>query len=174
MSLVQAKPAEYYRSIIKVNNKQESHESSHCPKIIKSLINKALGLETDFTAHQFIELTLIFRRVMKTNNVFMMRLLRIWDNLHYSKANKKDQVLQRDELEAVIGQIRCLKEFTDCLNLEVIARRLSSPKVRVEIQLNGGNCRNLVVSSRKKGDKYSKNLYYLSSSLRWLRMRLFI
>lgn len=121
-----------------------------------------------------IELTSIFRRVMKAKKVLLMRVLRICDILHNSKATEKVQVLQRHELEAVMRQIRCLKEFTDCFNLEVIARRLSSPKVRVEIQLNGENGRNLVVSSRKKGNKYSKNVDYLSSSLRWLRMRLFI
>lgn len=137
-------------------------------------LSKSIALEMSFTAHQVIELTSIFRRVMKEKNVLLMRVLRVCDNFYYSKANEKVQVLQRDELEAVMRQIKCLKEFTDCLNLEVIAKRLSSPKVRVEIQLNGENDCHLVVSSRKKGNKYSKNVYYLSSSLWWLRMRLFI
>lgn len=147
--------------------KQESHEQLYYHKIVESLMKflklyKSLGLETDFTVDQLIGLTSIFQSVIKTKSILLKRLLRIWDNLYHSKADKVDPVVQRLELKAAMGQIACLKEFAACVNLEVIAKRLSSPKVRVEVQLNGGNGRNLVVpSQKKKENKYSESTFFL-------------
>lgn len=118
----------------------ERNEGVQYRHIVKSLIKflklyRSIGLETDFTVKQVIELTSIFQRVIRTKTDLLKRLLRIWVNLQKSKTVVLDRFVteQRDELTKSMEQMSCLKEFSVCVNLKVIETRLSSSKVRVDV-----------------------------------------
>lgn len=111
----------------------ESKESEHYSRIPKSLIKflkfvRQRNIETDFKVEQVVELTRIFQRVIKIKSELLERLLEMASNLRQSKP------VQIDEVEEATKEFECLQEFNACINLEVIAKRLSSSKVRADAQ----------------------------------------
>lgn len=109
--------------------RRESTESVHYDCVVQSLIKfiKFLiycHIETDFTSDQAIELARIFQRVIKIKSELLQNLFRIAWNLRHSKS------VAMAEVNAAMEKITCLHAFNACINLEVIAQRLSSPKVR--------------------------------------------
>ncbi|XP_031633921.1 uncharacterized protein LOC116347473 [Contarinia nasturtii] len=142
--LIQSSKAEveYHRFLIELL-KLESSESAHYQRIVDSLIKfvkfyKLEGLELDFTVDQVIELVLIFERVIKLKIALLKSLTRKWVPRKSVIRDEKVQALaQKDELHAsrqlkvYRSQMVCLKEFSSCVNLEVIAKRLSSSKLEM-------------------------------------------
>lgn len=109
--------------------RRESAESVHYDRIVQSLIGFIKfvihhHIETDFTSDQAIELARIFQRVIKIKTELLQNLFRIAWNLRHSKS------VEMAKVNAAMGTITCLQAFNACINLEVIAQRLSSPKVR--------------------------------------------
>lgn len=120
---------EFNRLLVRVV-KQESSDNIHYQTIHESLIDflklcHANELEADFTANQVIELAVMFQKVVKIKNSYLTRLLEISSNLRDSAT------LEQDELNGIMGQNKCLDEFSSCINLQVIAKRLSSGEVCV-------------------------------------------
>lgn len=110
----------------------ESHQSVHFKLIIESFIeflkfHQMFGLETDFTPEDVIEMMTMFRHVTKMKTELLERIMEVLSDLHAFKPIKADSLTQ------MANQVACLQEFGSCINAEVIAKRLSSPKVRVLI-----------------------------------------
>lgn len=112
--------------------KIESEESVHFKRIIESLIeflkfHQMFGLETDFMPEDVIGLLTIFRRVTEIKTELLKHLMSVLSDLHALKP------IETDSLAQMVNQVTCLQEFSSCINAEVIAKRLSSPEVRVLI-----------------------------------------
>lgn len=122
-----------FRSLLLKVARSEIGENVQYDQVTKSLLDflklqKSIGIETDFTADQVIELVNIFQRILKMKISLLEGLLGVWSQLCDSEA------VHEDEINDVMGQIVCLNEFSTFVNLNVVAERLSSPKVRLEIQ----------------------------------------
>lgn len=121
--------AVFHQLLVKVVE-QESKQSIHFKKIAHSLIKflkfrHLNGLELDFTDDQVTELALIFQNIIKEKNLLIKHLLELSSNLRSS------QTLDEDELKSITRQIACMDEFSACINLFVVAERLSSEQVRI-------------------------------------------
>lgn len=137
-----------FQSLITEVAQQESRESVLYDRIVESLIRflkflQNRHIKADFTLDQVIEMTSIFQRVIKIKTELLKRLFKIASNLRHSKS------VQITEVNSATEQIACLQEFSACVNLEVISERLSSPKVRAEVQLTNLQKRGTCIDSNK-------------------------
>lgn len=109
----------------------EAHESIFYKKITMSLIEfyklyQEIGLETDFKPVQVMELIESFYHVIKIKTDFLQRFLIDLSNLKTSKPIHMDSIAQLEE------QFKCIQDFGVCINLEVVANRLSSSEVCIQ------------------------------------------
>lgn len=123
--------------ILKVAH-NEHDENYFYHLIAKSLIQflkvrHLFSLKTDFTADKVIDLVEIFQRAIKMKISILENLLGISAKLCAS------ETVQDYEIKVVMKQIACWNEFSSCVNLEIVAKRLSSRKVRVITQLSACN-----------------------------------
>lgn len=147
-SNIKRSEAKLFQSLITEVAQQESRESVHYDRIVESLIRflkflQNRHIKADFTLDQVIEMTSIFQRVIKIKTELLKRLFKIASNLRHSKS------VQITKVNSATEQIACLQEFSSCVNLEVISERLSSPKVRAEVQLTNLQKRATSIDSNK-------------------------
>lgn len=103
---------------------QESVESSHLEHIIDLLIEfLKLHQTNDAICVQIIELVTIFQRVIQIKAQIFQRLTRILSMIRAMKT------IPNGTINRIHGQFMCLQRFTSCINLEMVAKKLASPKV---------------------------------------------
>lgn len=92
-------------------------------------LHRSVSLGINFKPEQLVELIATFYRVTKLKTELLQHLLRVLYDLRAGKPIRMERLTQLPNVVA------CLQEFGICINAEVIANRLSSPKVRVDAHL---------------------------------------
>lgn len=146
------------RSLILKLAHNEHDENNFYQCIAKSLIKflklrHLFGLKTDFTADKVIDLVEIIQRAIKMKITILEELLGISIKLCAS------ETIQDYEIKNLMKRIACLNEFTSCVNLEIVAKRLSSRKVRVKTQLSV--CNLLDTQNERHLEKNHVSIFFL-------------
>lgn len=103
---------------------KESIDSSHLDHIIDSLIEfLKLHQTNDVIREKVIELVTIFQRAIQIKAKIFQRLKRILLMIRVLKT------IPNGTLNRIHEQFVCLERFTSCFNLDMVAKKLASPRV---------------------------------------------
>lgn len=113
---------------------KESRENVHYESIKSSLIRflqtkQEVGMDTDFTTDDVFQMVKILNELPKKRTEIRENLSKMMSQLRDSKPVEESAIT---ELKI---KIECVQETIACVNVEVIAKKLSSPKVRAVVKL---------------------------------------
>lgn len=103
---------------------KESVESEYFDRIIDTLIELLkLHQTNDIVCRQVIELVTIFQRAIQTKAKIFQQLKRILMMIRTLKT------IPNGIINRLHSQFVCIERFTSCMDLDIVAKKLASPKV---------------------------------------------